>query len=262
MANIGFWSYQPRLSPLHCIDSRVKLLLLTLHNYALLQLHGAGLCVVAVGILLLFWVSHIGWTALLSSFKMGVYLALFVLLLQVFSVPRDPSDVLWQVSFFWLSYSQLTYIFRLFLLLLSGQWLISTSTLAQISQAVDSFLQYIPLLRRVPLGWLLRLSWGFFPNLYHNALQIQAAQKSRLLVPQNNFRRYLRYFSQAFMTKAIKKTYYITLAMQSRSFMGKPQPSNAPLQFCDMVAVLVFVVWHIAARYSPQMLAVLLLQKQ
>lgn len=262
MANLVFWSYVPRHSPLHGIDSRVKLFLLVLHNYALLQLDGVGLCIVAVGILLLFRLSHIAWAALLSSLKMGVYLALFVLLLQVFSVPSDSNDVLLKVSFFRISYSQLVYIFRLFLLLLSGQWLISTTTLAQISQAIDSFLQYIPLLRRVPLGWLLRLSWGFFPNLYYNALQIQAAQKSRLLVPQNHFRRYLRYFAQAFMSKAIKKTYYITLALQSRLFVGKPQPSNAPLHFGDMIVVLIFAVWHIAARYSPQILAALLLQKQ
>lgn len=250
MANIVFGGLMGRSSVFYGIDGRVKLLLLVLHNYGVLGLDGAGLLVIGVGVFLLFWLGGIGLGVLFSGVKLGVYFCVFVLLLQLLSVGDVGVDVLFSFSFVELSYGELLYVFRLFLLLLSGQLLVSSSSLLQISGAVDSFFQYVPFFRRFPFGWMLRLSWSFFPTLYYTAKEVEAAQRSRLLVAERGFGRYVRCFTQSFVSRCVKKTFDITLAMQSRGFVGKPQPISAGLRSCDFVALLVFLVWHFVARYG------------
>ncbi len=217
-------------SILHRLDPRVKLTLTFVYMIAIFLLNtwqslSAALVVVAF----LCFLSRIPFRIILKSVKPIIFLLVFVMIINTFSIRTGP--ILWQWSFIQITteglFRAVLMTARLFLLIVSTSLLLTlTTTPLLMAGALESL--FSPLKKfRVPvheMAMMMAIALRFVPTLVEETDKIMKAQASRgaeydtgnLLV---RIRGYITVLVPLFVS-AFKRAEELAIAMDARCYQG------------------------------------------
>ena len=214
MEKLTLFAYTPGTSPVHRVDPRVKLLLLTVIGIFLFRAGLTGILISGGFIILSFGMARISLARFLIQLKLCYGLFLFigvVYLLKGFVSGSMGTE---------LSTARLL-ILRIIFAVILGHIIISTTTYGKIRDAFVWLLFFLPKRTRFSLALMLSTTIAFVPLLFQQARDTREAQLARCIESSRKPVRKIRVFAAALIIDAAGKSEDISCALESRSLSEK-----------------------------------------
>jgi len=133
------------------------------------------------------------------------------------------------------------YVWKIVLLLIIGQILISTTDPADLHGAVYRFLRRIPFLPAGPIATMLSLTISFIPLIFDQYDEIRQAAESRLAGLIKNPVKKVLVTALPLMETTLSRADEISMAMESRCYVHNPTLKESHITMRDILALLISV---------------------
>ena len=187
MRDVSFGQYYPAQSFIHRMDARIKFLLMIAYITFIFFIKSyAGFALAAVILIIIVIASRVPPKLVLRSLRMIIFLIIFTGILNIFFYGGAGGEVpLWSWKFIKIRESSLHYAakmaLRLMLLVLGPSVLTLTTTPVQMTNAIESLLWPLKLIRFPvhELAMIMSLALSIVPTLMDETDKIIKAQKAR-----------------------------------------------------------------------------------
>ncbi len=219
MAQFVAFHYQPRRSPLHAIDPRVKLPLFLLLVATILHSGPVGLALLSLAFLLAIVSTRLPARRLLEELKL--FILLLVLMFIARSIASEPGPII-SAGPITLARSAVTagalLVWRLGLLLLYGTLLAATTRSSHLQAAVAWYLSPFPFLPRARIATMVGLTISLIPLIFDSYNEISDAQRARCVQGIRNPVRRLAQLSVPLILKTFGRADTLASAIESRCY--------------------------------------------
>lgn len=195
MKNFAMGRYRPFNTPLHRLDSRVKIIGLVVLMVGVFLDYGTGKATVPlnflfyglilIGLIIAMIIGKVSFKGVLRALKAMWFMMIFILIFNVF-IPTKTGDygyfLIGSFKVYYSSiYNTLYIILRLFLMLMMTSILTATTTPLDLTFGLDSLLYPLKLIK-IPVSYfsmILSLALRFIPTLTEDTERLMRAQASR-----------------------------------------------------------------------------------
>lgn len=186
MKDVSFGQYYPVQSPVHRLDSRIKLLSVILYIVGIFFIQKfIGFAVIAVFLLFVIFLSRVPLFKVLRSLRAILFLVLFTVILTVLFYSSNSEVPLWQWGIIKIYKSGLINAarmgLRLVFLVLGPSILTLTTTPVELTDGLESLLKPLALIK-LPiheLAIIMSIALRLIPTLMEETEKIMNAQKAR-----------------------------------------------------------------------------------
>ena len=219
MAQLVAFHYQPRRSPLHAIDPRVKLPLFLLIVGVILHSAVLGLTLLTLAFLFGILSTRLPVKRILEELKLFALLLLLMFVAR--SIAPEPGPVI-SAGPISLAKSAVAagglLVWRLGLLLLYGTLLAATTRSSHLQAAVAWYLSPFPFLPRARIATMVGLTISLIPLIFDSYNEISDAQRARCVQSIRNPARRLAQLSIPLILKTFGRADTLSSAIESRCY--------------------------------------------
>lgn len=255
MAQLVAFHYQPRHTPLHRIDPRVKLPLFLLVVAVILHSGPIGLALLTVAFLLGIASTRLPVHRLFEELKLFALLLLLMFIAR--SVASEPGPVI-SAGPITLAKSAVAagglLVWRLGLLLLYGTLLAATTRSSHLQAAVAWYLSPFPFLPRARIATMVGLTISLIPLIFDSYNEISDAQRARCVQGIRNPVRRLAQLSIPLILKTFGRADTLSSAIESRCYNDERSFDSLKARITDLFWVLGGLLLAIAALLADRIL--------
>ncbi|MFB6282672.1 MAG: energy-coupling factor transporter transmembrane protein EcfT [Halobacteria archaeon] len=231
--------FEPKDTPLHNIDPRVKLVSTLVLTITVLRLGYPGVIVMSVILLASSRIGKISLSKILRAVKPFLVLLLFIFIFKAFDTP---GDVVFQFDNLTVTFQGvLTGIivsWRLLLVTAFAAVFVQSTDSTSISDTVGYFLSPLPGSHPGYASTMTAMTVRFIPMILDESSEIRMAAKSRG-IDQAGVLRKVAAYTVPLIRRNVEAADDTAVAMSSRCFGGENPPEFPPLDRRDYIAVTV-----------------------
>ncbi|MDA3809351.1 MAG: energy-coupling factor transporter transmembrane component T [Spirochaetaceae bacterium] len=245
MAEIDLFHYRYGKGILHRLDARIKLLFLILITLVLVKSGYLSLLLLSAFLLFVFLLEYLQ-SPILSLLFYIKSIRMFLIFLFVISLIKGMTIDGRIITFLpFLSIeglqSGMIYSWKLFLLLLMGQILISTTDPSDIHGAIYRILYKIPFIPAGIIATMISLTITFIPIIFDQYEEVKNANNSRLGNLTGNPVKKISALILPLLQTTLFRAEEIAMAMESRCYSENPTLPFMKLKKLDIVAFLIII---------------------
>lgn len=269
MREITLGQYYPVSSPIHRLDPRIKLLISIMYLVMMFFVkHFIMFGAIALGLLIVVFVSRVPLLKVLKSLKVVIFLVVFTFIMTVLFYNKDGTlwCAFWVIKIYKEAVINATFLCtRLILLVLGPTMLTYTTTPVELTDALESLLKPLAMIG-IPVHYLaiiMQIALRLIPSFIEETDKIISAQKSRCadFDTGNLFRRAKAMIPVIIplIISAFKRADDLADAMDSRCYRGakgRTRYKKMKMRFTDalmliLMAVVFFVVLVVNYNWFP-----------
>ena len=255
MREITLGQYYPVSSPIHRLDPRIKLLISIMYLVMMFFVkHFVTFGVIALGLLIVVFVSRVPLLKVLKSLKVVIFLVVFTFIMTVLFYNKD--GMLWCAFWIIKIYKEAVInaaflCTRLILLVLGPTMLTYTTTPVELTDALESLLKPLAMMG-IPVHYLaiiMQIALRLIPSFIEETDKIISAQKSRCadFDTGNVFKRAKAMIPVIIplIISAFKRADDLADAMDSRCYRGakgRTRYKKMKMRFVDVMMLVLMTV--------------------
>ena len=247
MAELTAFGYFSGNSMLHSLDSRFKLLFISVLSLVSLNLNFAALGILSILLLGFIIYSRLPLYAMFKELRFFYILLAFVFVARALSTGGDPVI---EVKFFSVSGEGLSdgllVCWRLALVVLLAFAMITTTRPSDIKAAVQWYLKPIPIISEKKVAIMMGLILRFVPVIFDQAAETAEAQKSRCVQNRKNPVYRLVKLGFPLLRRTFERADDLVAAMEARGFTENRTDPELATHQRDWIALLVVTCLCIA----------------
>jgi energy-coupling factor transporter transmembrane protein EcfT len=237
MAEIDLFHYRKGSGFLHSIDPRIKLLIFFLLTLITFQSNNVSLIIISFTVILLFLLEY-RQSGILSPLRFLKTISFFLLFLLFITLGK------------WFAIggiegllSGVVYSWKLLIILVNGQLLISTTDPSGIHNAVYKTLKPVPLVPAGQIATMVSLTITFIPLLFDQYLECRDANNSRLGNTARNPLKKIFSIVYPLLLNTIFRADEIAMAMESRCYNENPTMPDMEIKRQDLFCLFFMLVY-------------------
>ena len=203
----------------HALDSRFKLILMTLASITVLNTSALALFIMSGALVGLAWYVRLPFFSAAKELRYFFILLLMVFAARVLSTPGEPLS---QVGVLKIGRQGLVdggiVCWRLFLVVVLGLAIISTTRISEIKRSVAWFFKPVPGVPEKRVAVTLGLIVRFIPVIFEKAADVTAAQQSRCIGARKNPFFRLKAFTIPLLRGVFRDAGNLAMAMEARCY--------------------------------------------
>lgn len=220
MAQITFFHYIHKDTPLHHMDGRLKLLcmlLLSLSASLLSKPHHylTALCIVIFAL----FAARLPILAILKDMKLFAVIIIIVLLSNALSIPGDPIPgfPIPHISIQGVI-TGLRFAGRLTLIIMVCAVMTGTTSLLTFKNIIEWYLRPIPFIPEVRVATMINLTFVLIPVIFDSYTEMVNAQRSRCVELRKNPIKRISFIVLPLLSRTLRRTDEIVYAMEARCY--------------------------------------------
>jgi len=236
MAEIEIFHYRNGRGILHRIDTRIKLLFIIFLTICIFNSSIWALIILTAFVLSLFLIEYMQ-SKITSPFSFLNNVKGFLLFLLLITLVRGLSSEVFVTGIL----SGLLYSWKLFLLVLIGQLLTSTTDPAHIQGAVYRVLHKVPYIPAGTIATMISLTITFIPLIFDQYLEVRDAANSRLGNLTRNPLTKISTIALPLLQTTLLRADEIAQAMESRCYSEHPTLNEMKMKKHDALSLIILI---------------------
>ena len=258
MAEIELFHYREGKGILHRLDTRLKLLFLILLSITIFKSLIPSLILISLFLFFIFLLEYfqsgnISPLKFIYSVRFFLVFMFFIILTRGLTIPGEKILFIPYLSIKGLISGSL-YSWKLFLVILCGHTLTSTTDPSEIHGAVYKLLHRIPLIPTGTIATMISLTISFIPILFDQYLEVHNAGISRLGYQSKNPVKKISAIALPLLQTTIIKAEEIAQAMESRCYNDSPTLPEMHFNKKDLLNLVIMILFlsiiFLLNRYS------------